>query len=274
MAQLHDLVRQCEELSDDELLAALGSTLDGSGLNFSPVDSARLHRFARQWLDTKVEGLRQLARRSETYRIWAATAGSEQVIEAADLASALVQEGVPSEVAAPTAVALQRDEIAKAEDYDVAVSCAEPQTNYVERVVSAARALTLRVFFDKEMTYAWWGKNFIVEGRRVYGRKALHFVPFISAEYLTGPRQRDAFEYAMSAAVERGDDYILPVLVGAVSIPPEMLQPHIGYLRAEDHSPEKIAAALLAKTTASKARAAGARDIGVIVRDAHVDRPA
>jgi hypothetical protein len=135
------------------------------------------------------------------------------------------------------------------------------------------RALKLRVFFEKEMTYAWWGKNFLIEGRRVYGRKALHFVPFISADYLTGPRQRDAFESAMYAAVERGDDYILPVLVGAVSVPPEILPPYIGYLRAEDHAPDKVAAALLAKTTASKARAGRARDIGLIVRNAHDDPP-
>ena len=274
MTQLRDLVRCCEALSDDDLLAALGSALDGSGLNVSPVDPARLRRFAGKWLDAKAEGLRQQVRRTEAYRIWAATASSEQVTEADDLAAALVQEGVPSEIAAPAAVAMHRDEIAKAEDYDVAVSCAEPQSDYVELVVSAARALELRVFFDKEMTYEWWGKNFLAEGRRVYGRRALHFVPFISAEYLTGPRQRDAFESAMSAAFERGDGYILPVLVGAVSVPAEILHPHIGYLRAEEHSPATIAAALLAKATAAKARAAGARDIGVIVRNAHVDRPA
>jgi len=269
LTQLQDLVRVCEGLSDDELLAAFGSALDGSGLNVSPVDPARLRRFARWWLDTKVEGLRQRIRQTETYRIWAATAGPEQVIEAQDLAVALAQEGLSSEIAAPAAVAMQRDEIAKAEDYDVAVSCAEPQSDYVQLVVSAARLLELRVFFDKDMTYEWWGKNFIAERRRVYGRRALYFVPFISAEYLTESRPRDAFESAMSTAFERGDDYILPVLVGNVSVPSTMLHPHVGHLRAEDQSPAEIAAALLAKVTASKARAAGARDIGVIVRNAH-----
>jgi hypothetical protein len=274
LTQLRDFVQLCEELSDAELLTALGSALDGSGLNVSPVDPARLARFARRWLDAKAEGLWKQIQGTETYRIWAATAGSEQVIEADDIAASLAGEGVPGEIAASAAVAMWRDAIAKSEGYDVAVSCAERQSDYAGRVVSAARALELRIFFDKEMTYVWWGKNFLAEGRRTYGRSTRHFVPFISAEYLTEPRPRDAFESAMSAAFERGDDYILPVLVGDVSVPPEMLHPAIGYLRAEEHSPAQIAAALRAKVAASKARAAGARDIGVIVRGAYADRSA
>jgi hypothetical protein len=259
-------------LTDDELLTALGSALDGSGLNVSPIDPGRLRRFARRWLDAKTEGLWEQVRQTETYRIWLETAGSEQVIEAGDIAAALLQDGTPDDIAAPVAVTMQRQEIAKAHAYDVAVSCAERQLDHVRLVVAAAQALELRVFFDMDMTYEWWGKNFLAEGRQVFGQSALHFVPFISAEYLTEPRPRDAFEFAISAALERGDDYILPVLVGDVSVPAELLNPAIGYLRAEEHSPAEIAAALLTKVTASKGRVA--RDIGVIVRGAHDDRPA
>jgi hypothetical protein len=78
----------------------------------------------------------------------------------------------------------------------------------------------------------------------------------------------------MSAAVERSDDYILPVMIGNVRVPSEWLHPHIGYLRAEDHSLAELAAAIAAKVTASKARGTGVRDIGPIVRSAHGDRSA
>jgi hypothetical protein len=147
------------------------------------------------------------------------------------------------------------------------VSCAERESGYVQSVVSAARARDLRVFYETEMTYEWWGRNFITEGRRIYGRRARYFVPFISAGYLREARPRDAFESAVSAAVARRDDYILPVLVGDVRVAPELLDPAIGYLRAEDHSPAELAAKLAQRVTSPTARTAGARDFGAVAHD-------
>jgi hypothetical protein len=267
VTQLGALVRFCEPLSADDLLAALGSALDGSELNVSPVDPERLRRFARRWLATKSGNLRERVRRTETYRIWAATAGPEQVMEADVVAVALAQDGFRDEIAAPAAVAIQRIEIARAKDYDVAVSCAERESDYVQSVVAAARARDLRVFYEKEMTYEWWGRNFITEGRRIYGRRARYFVPFISAVYLREARPRDAFESAVSAAVARRDDYILPVLVGDVRVAPELLDPAIGYLRSEDHSPAELAAKLAERVTSPTARTTGARDFGAVAHD-------
>lgn len=78
------------------------------------------------------------------------------------------------------------------------------------------------------MTHQWWGRNFVTEQCKVYGQCTLNFVPFISAEYLVRSYPRDELSYAMMASVSRGDDYILPILVGDVRVPPEMLHPHIG----------------------------------------------
>jgi hypothetical protein len=123
------------------------------------------------------------------------------------------------------------------------------------------------------MTHEWWGRYFVAELRRIYGQRTLHFVPFISAEYLTKPYPRDEFSYAMIVSVRRGDDYILPVLIGDVAVPPEMLHPHIGYLRAEDHTPSQLAAALRRKVSATRADGQRPRDIGAIVREAYVEQP-
>ncbi len=139
------------------------------------------------------------------------------------------------------------------DNYDVAVSFAGEQRGYVESTVSAARVLGLRVFYDRDMAYRWWGRNFVVEQRRVYVGSTLRFVPFISAEYLARPYPRDEFSYAMLRSVAVGDDYVLPVLFGDVRVPAELLHPHIGYLRAEDHSPRQLAFLIRAKVDAHRA---------------------
>jgi hypothetical protein len=263
-----DAVIAYDSSSDDEVCVALGAALLGSPLNVSPADRARLGRFARQWLDSKVDHMWQRLRDTETYRIWAATAGTGQVVEADLLTEMLHEDGIDEPVAAPAAVLMSRRAAATSEEYDVAVSCAHPELDYVGQVVSCARALGLRVFHDHDMTLAWWGRNFIVEGRKIYGQRTRHFVPFLSVEYLVETRPRDAFEAALVVAVERGDDYILPVVIGNVRVPPQLLHPHIGVLRAEEYPPPVLAGALLEKVAASKARGVEARDLGTIVRSA------
>ena len=56
----------------------------------------------------------------------------------------------------------------------------------------------------------------------------------------------------MAAAVNKGGDYILPVVFGDIEIPPELLNPHIHYLRAEDQTPDQVADQLEAKVNEAK----------------------
>lgn len=267
LPQMRDIVRLLETLSEDDLLGVLGAALAEAETGVAPVDPARLKRFARLWLESRGTQLWQRIRDTDTYRLWLASAGTEQVPEAEVVADALVEHGVPPAVAGPTGVALHRRETGTTAHYDIAVSCAEQDADYVGRVVAAARAEHLRVFYDRDMTYAWWGRNFLAEGRRIYGRKTSYFVPFISRRYLVEPGTRDAFESAMLTAAGR-EGFILPVLVGDVEVPAEMLHPHIFYLRAQDHSPERLAQVLAIKVAETK-DPASPRDVGLIVRGAH-----
>jgi hypothetical protein len=267
-----DLVPHYEELPDAELHTELGAVLLGAGLGVSPAERGRFRRFAQAWFENKADELTRRVHASETYRIWAATAGPGQVAEAGVLAAALREQGQDDRTAAALGVVLTRDTTAKtSRTYDVAVSFADELLGYVRSVVTAARVLGLTVFFEPDMTHEWWGRNFLVEGRKVYGQRAWHFVPFISTGYLSGPRSRDAFDTAMLAAVHRGDDYILPVLAGDARVPPELLNPAVGYLRAEEHGAGELAGHLLAKvraTQSTQAAGPGARDFGGAVRAA------
>jgi hypothetical protein len=79
------------------------------------------------------------------------------------------------------------------DDYDVAVSFAGEHREYVEAVVDAAKALGLRVFYDRDMTNELWGKNFLTAFRKVYSSQTRYFVPFISVEYFSKSYPRDEF---------------------------------------------------------------------------------
>ncbi|GAA1026186.1 MULTISPECIES: hypothetical protein [Amycolatopsis] len=263
-----DLVPQYENSSDDALHTALGAALLGEGLGVSPTDRARLGRFAKSWLANKGDEMIQRIKATDTYRIWAETAGPGQLAENGVLAGALHEQGSDDRVAAVLGEALARDTAAKhTRSYDVAVSFTDEVGEYVRSVVEAARTLGLVVFFEPDMTFEWWGRNFLVEGRKVYGQRAWHFVPFLSPAYLAAAHARDAFATAIEAATRRNDDYVLPVLVDQSEVPAELLNPATGFLRTKDHTPAELAAHLLAKVRRTKADDTAARDFGTAVRN-------
>lgn len=154
--------------------------------------------------------------------------------------------------------------VSPATTYDLAVSFAGEHRTYVEQTVRACQDLGLNVFYDRDMGHEWWGRSFIQEQRSVYGSRTRFFVPFLSAEYLAKPIPRDEFASAMMTAVKQGDGYILPVLIGNVAVPPELLHPHIHYLRAEDYPPSHLAEVLRQKVrqaTAAGHQPASVRDV-------------
>lgn len=137
------------------------------------------------------------------------------------------------------------------DEYDIAFSFAGEQREYVENTKLACEKLGLRVFYDRDKNNEWWGKNFISEQRKVYGSRTRFFVPFISPEYFLKPIPADEFEAAMWAAVQKGDEYILPVIIGGAKIPAEKLHPHTHYLKAENYNPEQLAQELYTKVKGS-----------------------
>ncbi|MFJ8917623.1 TIR domain-containing protein [Amycolatopsis sp. NPDC102389] len=150
--------------------------------------------------------------------------------------------------------------------YDIAVSFAGEQRDYVAEFVEACKSRGVSVFYDRDLTNDWWGKNFIREQRKVYGKSTRYFVPFISTEYLAKPIPQDEFSAAMMTAVSQGDGYVLPVLCGSVEVPADLLHPHIHYLKADDHTPEQLAAAVVQRFGTGTPQAAC--DVGEVVQEA------
>lgn len=248
--------------TDDELYEFLGMVLRGT--DDSPAESRRR---GRTWLNGETQRLWQQIHDSDTYLAWLESAGTGQLIDQDTVATILRGQGTdPANVLAELLV---RTEAAKVtEDYDIAVSFAPAQLDYVEQTVAAARALGLKVFYDRDLSNAWWGRNFIIEQRKIYGQRALHFVPFISTEYLASPHPLDGFHQAIVKAIAQQNRYILPVLVGNVTVPPHLLNPHIGNLRADHNAPEELAAHMAIAVNESRATNHQTRDFGTVLHDA------
>jgi hypothetical protein len=129
--------------------------------------------------------------------------------------------------------------------HDVAFSFAGEQRDYVEQVVTACRSLGIDVFYDRDHEVDFWGKHSIVEFRKAYGgTRARYVVAFISKEYLGKRYPMDELRAALLPSITKQDDYLLPVTFGDVEIPPELLDPAIIHLRAEDYTPAALADAI------------------------------
>ncbi|MFC8428076.1 TIR domain-containing protein [Streptomyces sp. NPDC057253] len=128
--------------------------------------------------------------------------------------------------------------------YDLAVSFAGEQREYVEQVVTACQALGLTVLYDRDLSTQLWGRNLILWFREAYGgTQARYVAPFLSADYLAKPWPMDEFRAMLVPSLSNPDDFILPVLVGDVVVPPELLNPAVGILRMEEHTPQELARA-------------------------------
>jgi hypothetical protein len=145
----------------------------------------------------------------------------------------------------------RRRSVAERFDYDIAVSFAGAQRSYVYETVRAARDLGLRVFYDEDTSGDWWGRNFLVEQRRVYLNGTRFVVPFLSEEYLASPFGMDELRFATITAVRKPGPYILPVVFGDLDLPAEVLHAFTVHLDACKHTPNQLAAHMRRVVTGS-----------------------
>ncbi len=125
--------------------------------------------------------------------------------------------------------------------YDIAVSSAGEQRYYVDQFVEACKTRGIAVFYNRDLTSDWQGEDSAHELRKVNGKTARFFMPFISTEYLTQQRSRNELRVAIRAAANQEDSFLLPVLWGHVEVSTDLLSPAIIYLKADDYTPEQLA---------------------------------
>lgn len=95
--------------------------------------------------------------------------------------------------------------------FEVALSFAGEQRDYVQRVASALAASSIEYFYDEEHKIAFWGKNQAEELQRIYMDNSSAVVMFISTDYAEKSWPIYERRAALSQAMRQRREYVLPV---------------------------------------------------------------
>ncbi len=133
--------------------------------------------------------------------------------------------------------------------YEVVLSFAGEQRDYVEKVAVRLKELNIKYFYDLDETVNLWGKNLSQYLDQIYYKDALYFIPFISKDYVdkiwTKLEFSSALDRNMNTKLNEFQQYILPVRFENIRVPG--LQDSIGYIEANNYSPIQLAELIYAK---------------------------
>jgi len=130
-------------------------------------------------------------------------------------------------------------------EFDVALSFAGEQREYVERVAYKLESKGVKVFYDKFKNSQLWGKNLPEYLQAVYYSKSRFCIMFISIAYLKKMWPTHERKSATARDLEEFGDYILPVIFEEVDIPG--LDKYRGYLDARKIGPDQVVEIFLKK---------------------------
>ena len=124
--------------------------------------------------------------------------------------------------------------------YDVALSFAGEQRDYVQRVAEELLSLHIAIFYDRieEEIIRLWGGNLAEDFHDVYENKARYVVMFISKQYIQKAWTTHERRSALSGAIQKKTK-VLPVRFDDTPVPG--LQTDVAYLRADEYPPQKLA---------------------------------
>lgn len=124
-------------------------------------------------------------------------------------------------------------------EFDIALSFAGEDREYVDQVARILREKGISVFYDRFEEANLWGKNLYDYLSDIYRNKALYTIMFVSENYnrkLWANHERQAMQ---STAFQENQEYILPARFDETEIPG--LLPTIGYISLNNKSPEEFA---------------------------------
>jgi hypothetical protein len=127
----------------------------------------------------------------------------------------------------------------KLPEYDVTLSFAGEDRDYVDQVTSALKKMGLRVFYDKDEAVTLWGEDLYTQFEDVYFRRSKYVVVFLSKHYKNKLWASHELKNAQARAFLEKRAYILPARFDDTEIPG--ILPTVGYIDLNGLSPKKLA---------------------------------
>lgn len=134
-------------------------------------------------------------------------------------------------------------------EYDVCLSFAGENRDYVQMVARGLQAHGVRVFYDEDEKVKLWGKNLTEHFDRIYRKASRYCVMFISEHYARKPWTRHERRSALARALEEEEEYILPARFDDTEL--EGLPPTVSYLDLTEIAPATLVDHLVEKLEAS-----------------------
>jgi len=139
-------------------------------------------------------------------------------------------------------------------EFDVAVSFAGEDREFVEEVVAQLKEAGLRVFYDSDHVAEMWGEDLIEYLDDIYRLKARYTMVFISRSYAGKMWTRHERRSALARALEQTTPYVLPVRLDDTVL--KGFRPTVGYLDARKLGLSGIVRVALTKLATGKRVAA------------------
>jgi TIR domain len=130
-------------------------------------------------------------------------------------------------------------------DYDVALSFAGEDRDYVEAVARSLKDKGVRVFYDEYEKVDMWGKNLVDHLAQVYQKRSRFVVMFISKHSVRKPWPTHERQHAQARALVAREEYILPARFDDTEVPG--LTPTVAHIDLRGIAPKDFAALVHAK---------------------------
>src|SRR5215471_11807765 len=129
--------------------------------------------------------------------------------------------------------------------WDVALSFAGAQRDYVGQVAAVLKARGVRCFYDADEQVRLWGSHLAEELPRIYARESAVVVVFISADYAGRDWTRLERRAAFSRAVIESGVYVLPARFDDSELPG--LLPDVVAVDLRRYTPAQFVGLVVAK---------------------------
>jgi hypothetical protein len=130
-------------------------------------------------------------------------------------------------------------------EYDVCLSFAGEDRDYVSRVADHLRGAGIRVFYDEYETVELWGKDLYEHFDHIYREAAGYCVLFVSSAYAEKVWTNHERRSAQARALRENREYVLPARFDDTPIPG--LRETIGFIDLSEYEPEECASLIIEK---------------------------